>query len=227
MCCFVLICQLPKFFVPFRLYHQLTLKLMTFVKHPSLQEGEQLLELYSKFIMFIENKWVTEELVVADRIQVSFIPCFYLSDLFIFQNKPTFIGRDIGICRSAIHWLEGSCDVFREDGSESEGLRRCSDALQSSGRPNPSREIIWYNCNKGTPCIAWGVASSLIFVLYWLMILSIALFRKLLTMLKKNWIRRMVLVPYMGGFTCWQVTITVNRESTQSIIALLSDIWVA
>lgn len=39
-----------------KLYHQLTLKLMTFVKHPSLQEGEQLLELYSKFIMYIENK---------------------------------------------------------------------------------------------------------------------------------------------------------------------------
>lgn len=40
----------------FRLWHQLTLKLERFVKHESLQKGNNLLQLYNNFIHAFENK---------------------------------------------------------------------------------------------------------------------------------------------------------------------------
>lgn len=39
-----------------KLWHQLTLKLETFVKHPSLQKGTNLIQLYNNFIHVFENK---------------------------------------------------------------------------------------------------------------------------------------------------------------------------
>ncbi|GLV37077.1 Regulatory particle non-ATPase 9 [Carabus blaptoides fortunei] len=39
-----------------RLWHQVTLKLQTFVKQPSLQKGDALIQLYTNFISTIENK---------------------------------------------------------------------------------------------------------------------------------------------------------------------------
>lgn len=39
-----------------KLWHQLTLKLRAFVKHPSLQKGDELIQLYRKFIQGFENK---------------------------------------------------------------------------------------------------------------------------------------------------------------------------
>lgn len=39
-----------------RLWHQLTLKLETFVKHPSLQKGDNLVQLYNNFIQTFESK---------------------------------------------------------------------------------------------------------------------------------------------------------------------------
>ncbi|PSN34902.1 26S proteasome non-ATPase regulatory subunit 13 [Blattella germanica] len=39
-----------------KLWHQLTLKLETFVKHPSLQKGNNLIQLYNNFIQVFENK---------------------------------------------------------------------------------------------------------------------------------------------------------------------------
>ncbi|XP_017888631.1 26S proteasome non-ATPase regulatory subunit 13 [Ceratina calcarata] len=39
-----------------RLWHQLTLKLETFVKHPSLQKGDKLVQLYMNFLSTFENK---------------------------------------------------------------------------------------------------------------------------------------------------------------------------
>ncbi|XP_066991424.1 26S proteasome non-ATPase regulatory subunit 13 [Anabrus simplex] len=39
-----------------KLWHQLTLKLETFVKHPSLQKGDNLIQLYNNFIQVFENK---------------------------------------------------------------------------------------------------------------------------------------------------------------------------
>ncbi|XP_033222007.1 26S proteasome non-ATPase regulatory subunit 13 [Belonocnema kinseyi] len=39
-----------------RLWHQLTLKLETFVKHPALQKGDNLVQLYNNFLSTFENK---------------------------------------------------------------------------------------------------------------------------------------------------------------------------
>ncbi|XP_034951257.1 26S proteasome non-ATPase regulatory subunit 13 [Chelonus insularis] len=39
-----------------RLWHQLTLKLETFVKHPALQKGDNLIQLYKNFLSTFENK---------------------------------------------------------------------------------------------------------------------------------------------------------------------------
>ncbi|XP_018321625.1 26S proteasome non-ATPase regulatory subunit 13 [Agrilus planipennis] len=39
-----------------KLWHQLTLKLLGFVKHPSLQKGDSLIQLYNSFISSFENK---------------------------------------------------------------------------------------------------------------------------------------------------------------------------
>lgn len=39
-----------------KLWHQLTLKLETFVKHPSLQKGDNLIQLYKNFLSTFENK---------------------------------------------------------------------------------------------------------------------------------------------------------------------------
>lgn len=39
-----------------KLWHQLTLKLSSFVKHPSLQDNENLIQLYNNFIQTFENK---------------------------------------------------------------------------------------------------------------------------------------------------------------------------
>lgn len=49
---------LPKFHRPVtcRLWHQLTLKLETFVKNPALQKGDKLVQLYINFLSTFENK---------------------------------------------------------------------------------------------------------------------------------------------------------------------------
>ncbi|KRT78872.1 hypothetical protein AMK59_7696, partial [Oryctes borbonicus] len=39
-----------------KLWHQLTLKLLVFVKNPTLQKGDNLIQLYSNFISSFENK---------------------------------------------------------------------------------------------------------------------------------------------------------------------------
>ncbi|KAG8225801.1 hypothetical protein J437_LFUL005608 [Ladona fulva] len=39
-----------------KLWHQLTLKLLTFVKHPAMQTGDSLVQLYENFIQVFENK---------------------------------------------------------------------------------------------------------------------------------------------------------------------------
>lgn len=39
-----------------RLWHQLTLKLETFVKHPALQKGDNLIQLYVNFLSTFESK---------------------------------------------------------------------------------------------------------------------------------------------------------------------------
>ncbi|OWR52614.1 26S proteasome non-ATPase regulatory subunit 13 [Danaus plexippus plexippus] len=39
-----------------KLWHQLTLKLQEFVKHPSLQSGDNLIQLYNNFLTIFENK---------------------------------------------------------------------------------------------------------------------------------------------------------------------------
>lgn len=39
-----------------RLWHQLTLKLETFVKHPALQKEDNLVQLYNNFLSTFENK---------------------------------------------------------------------------------------------------------------------------------------------------------------------------
>lgn len=41
---------------PYRLWHQLTLKLERFVKDPDLSKGENLVQLYQNFIASFENK---------------------------------------------------------------------------------------------------------------------------------------------------------------------------
>ena len=41
-----------------KLWHQLTIKLLEFVKHPSLQCDDELVQLYENFIADFENKYV-------------------------------------------------------------------------------------------------------------------------------------------------------------------------
>ena len=40
-----------------KLWHQLTIELLQFVKHPSLQTGNELVQLYENFIADFENKY--------------------------------------------------------------------------------------------------------------------------------------------------------------------------
>lgn len=53
----------------FRLWHQLTLKLETFVRTPELQKGEQLIDIYNKFISTFETKYVGVCFVVLIKIK--------------------------------------------------------------------------------------------------------------------------------------------------------------
>lgn len=41
-----------------KLWHQLTIELLSFIKHPSLQSSNELVQLYENFVAEFENKYI-------------------------------------------------------------------------------------------------------------------------------------------------------------------------
>jgi len=50
-----------------KLWHQLTIELLQFVKHPSLQTGNELVQLYENFIADFENKYEILFFVITEN----------------------------------------------------------------------------------------------------------------------------------------------------------------